>query len=74
MRSGSILQKRICEVYGNPRYNKDGGNTYVKCQGQRQSQFDFYASDAPNTTYLITIEGISQDGTPIRSIHQVTKR
>ena len=49
-------------------------NPSVTVNGNAKSQFDFYASDAPNTTYLITIEGISQDGTPIRSIHQVTKR
>ena len=52
-------------LYWNPR---------VTVNGNAQSQFDFYASDAPNTTYLITIEGISQDGTSIRTIHQVTKR
>ncbi len=59
---GSDLRKVL---YWNPcvAVNQDGTST-----------FDFYASDAHNTTYIVTIEGIGNDGTLFRTTHQVTKR
>ena len=49
-------------------------NPCVKVNDNGTSAFDFYASDAHNTTYIVTIEGIANDGTPFRTTHQVTKR
>ncbi len=56
-------QRRV--LYWNPcvTVNPDG-----------TSSFDFYASDAHNTTYIVTIEGVGNDGTLFRTTHQVTKR
>lgn len=49
-------------------------NPCVTINGGGSSSFDFYTSDAHNTIYLITIEGVAVDGTPFRTTHQVTKR
>ena len=49
-------------------------NPCVTIHGGGSSSFDFYTSDAHNTIYLITIEGVAVDGTPFRTTHQVTKR
>ena len=52
-------------VYWNPcvAVNEDGTST-----------FDFYTSDAPSTSYVITIEGIGSDGSIFRTTRRVTKR
>ena len=49
-------------------------NPCVAVDAQGKSTFDFYASDAHSTRYLITVEGITSDGTPFRATHEMTKR
>ena len=49
-------------------------NPCVAVNNDGTSKFDFYASDAHNTTYIVTVEGVANDGTPFRTTHQVTKR
>lgn len=52
-------------LYWNPRVtvNHDGTST-----------FDFYTSDAHNTSYIMTIEGIGADGSMFHTTRRVTKR
>jgi len=71
-----------------PRYDQDDGghepgsdlrkllywNPCVTLNQDGTSSFDFYASDAHNTTYIVTIEGIGNDGTLFRTTHYVAKR
>lgn len=38
------------------------------------TSFDFYASDARDTRYIITIEGIASDGTPFKATRAIDKR
>lgn len=45
----------------------------VKVGEDGKASFDFYASDAHNTTYTILVEGVTPDGTLVRSTRQVTK-
>ena len=56
-------QRRL--LYWNPsvKVNKDG-----------KAQFDFYSSDARNTTYTILVEGVTACGELIRGTHKVDKR
>ena len=49
-------------------------NPCVAIDKNGQSSFDFYSSDVHNTTYLLTIEGVMPDGTPIRATRQIIKR
>ena len=49
-------------------------NPCVTVSANGKSTFDFYTSDAHNTRYLITVEGITSDGTPFRTTHDITKR
>lgn len=70
-----------------PRYDKDDNgfepgtdlravlywNPCVPVDGNGKSKFDFYSNDSHNTTYTVTIEGISPNGTLIRATRQVTK-
>ena len=71
-----------------PRYDQDDGshepgsdlrkllywNPCVTLNQDGTSSFDFYASDGHNTTYIVTIEGIGNDGTLFRTTHYVAKR
>lgn len=38
------------------------------------TSFDFYASDARDTRYIINIEGIANDGTPFKATRAIDKR
>ncbi len=49
-------------------------NPSVAVNETGKSTFDFYASDAHGTTYIVTVEGISSDGIPFRTTHNITKR
>ena len=49
-------------------------NPCVTIDSNGSSAFDFYASDTHNTTYIVTVEGITSDGTPFRATHNITKR
>ena len=49
-------------------------NPCVSVNPNGKSTFDFYTSDAHSTRYLITVEGITSDGTPFRTTHDITKR
>lgn len=46
------------------------------CDHRRPSGRDdgFYASDARDTRYIITIEGIASDGTPFKATRTIDKR
>lgn len=46
----------------------------VKVGEDGKASFDFYASDAHGTTYTILVEGVTPNGTLVRSTRQVTKR
>lgn len=48
-------------------------NPSVKVGEDGKASFDFYASDAHGTTYTILVEGVTPDGTLVRSTRQVTK-
>ncbi len=79
--------QKPAEFYS-PRYDQGNGgidpgsdlrnvlywNPCVAVNNDGTSTFDFYASDAHNTTYIVTVEGIANDGTPFRATHQITKR
>ena len=39
-----------------------------------KAHFDFYCNDAPNTTYIILVEGVTPGGDLIRGTQIVTKR
>jgi hypothetical protein len=76
-------RKRAHEGRRNASHKHDPGsdlrnvlywNPCVAVNNDGTSTFDFYASDAHNTTYIVTVEGVANDGTPFRTTHQVTKR
>lgn len=48
-------------------------NPYVKVDSNGMSGFEFYCNDARNTTYSVTVEGITPDGTPVHATHQIIK-
>ena len=49
-------------------------NPCVQVGSEGKSRFSFFAADVPNTTYTITIEGITADGNIIATTHKVSKR
>ena len=49
-------------------------NPCVQVNSEGKSRFSFFAADVPNTTYTITIEGVTADGNIIATTHKVTKR
>ena len=49
-------------------------NPNVTVNDAGKSTIDFFSSDAHNTTYIVTVEGISHDGTPFHATHNITKR
>ena len=71
-----------------PRYDQGNGgveagtdlrsvvywNPCVAVGQDGKASFDFFASDAHGTTYTILVEGVTPDGTLVRSTRQVTKR
>lgn len=74
--------------YYSPRYDQDDcgiepgndlrrvlyWNPQVKVGEDGMAQFDFYCNDAPNTTYTILVEGVTDDGKLIHGTQSVTKR
>lgn len=48
-------------------------NPCVSVGPDGKASFDFFASDAHNTTYTILVEGVAPDGSLIRSTRQVAK-
>lgn len=48
-------------------------NPNVAITADGKCNIHFYADDAPSTTYLISIEGVSGNGTPVRATHMVKK-
>ena len=49
-------------------------NPCVQVNSEGKSRFSFFAADVPNTTYTITIEGVTADGNIIATTHKVSKR
>lgn len=49
-------------------------NPCVTVDDNGQSSFSFYSSDVHNTTYMLTIEGVMPDGSPVRATRQLIKR
>lgn len=49
-------------------------NPNVVVGDKGHADFDFYASDAPSTTYNMVIEGVTDDGQLIRATHVINKR
>lgn len=49
-------------------------NPSVKAGKDGKAHFDFYSSDAPNTTYTILVEGVTPRGELIRGMQSVIKR
>lgn len=49
-------------------------NPCVQLSHDGKSSFSFFAADVPNTTYTITIEGITADGNIIATTHKVKKQ
>ena len=49
-------------------------NPCVQVNSEGKSRFSFFAADVPNTTYTITIEGVTADGNIIATTHKVNKR
>nr|ACM91063.1 hypothetical protein [uncultured bacterium 34R1] len=49
-------------------------NPCVQVNNEGKSRFSFFAADVPNTTYTITIEGVTADGNIIATTHKVNKR
>ena len=49
-------------------------NPNVEVGQDGKANFDFYCNDAPHTTYIILIEGVTPGGDLIRGTQQVTKR
>ncbi|MBO4814384.1 MAG: hypothetical protein J5523_05440 [Muribaculaceae bacterium] len=49
-------------------------NPCVQVGSDGKSRFSFFAADVPNTTYTITIEGITADGSIIATTHKVKKQ
>ena len=49
-------------------------NPCVQVGTDGKSRFSFFAADVPNTTYTITIEGVTADGNIIATTHKVNKR
>ena len=50
---------------------------FANAQGVREADFphfDFYSSDARNTTYTILVEGVTAGGELVRGTHRVDKR
>lgn len=54
-------------LYWNPCVTIDGHQDGT-------TAFDFYASDARDTRYIINIEGIASDGTPFKATRAFDKR
>jgi len=55
------------KLYWNPCVTIDGHQDGT-------TSFDFYASDARDTRYIINIEGIASDGTPFKATRTIDKR
>ena len=49
-------------------------NPSVAIGSNKQARFNFYTADAANTTYTITIEGITQSGELIYAVKKITKK
>ena len=49
-------------------------NPSVAIGSNKQARFNFYTADAANTTYTITIEGITQSGELIHAVKKITKK
>lgn len=49
-------------------------NPCVQVGSEGKSRFSFFAADVPNTTYTITIEGLTSGGEIITATHKVSKR
>ncbi len=49
-------------------------NPCVQVGTDGKSSFSFFAADVPSTTYTITIEGITADGSIIATTHKINKR
>jgi hypothetical protein len=49
-------------------------NPSVRVGEDGMAHFDFYSSDARNTTYTILVEGINAGGELIRGTHRVEKK
>lgn len=49
-------------------------NPSVKVNEDGMAHFDFYSSDASNTTYTILVEGVTAGGELVRGSHRVDKR
>lgn len=49
-------------------------NPSVRVGEDGKAHFDFYSSDASNTTYTILVEGVTAGGELIRGTHRVDKR
>ena len=49
-------------------------NPSVRVDENGKAHFDFYSSDARNTTYTILVEGVTAGGELIRGTHRVDKR
>ena len=79
--------QRPVEFY-TPRYDKDDcgiepgndqrrvlyWNPRVKVGEDGMARFDFYCNDAPNTTYTILVEGVTDKGELMHGTQTVTKR
>lgn len=79
--------QRPAEFYA-PRYDTGSGgigegtdlretlywNPSVAIDGNKLAHFHFYANDASNTTYTITVEGVTDSGEIIRASKQIVKK
>ena len=48
-------------------------NPNIIVDNSGHTNFDFYASDAHNTTYNVVIEGVTESGQLIRATHRIKK-
>ena len=48
-------------------------NPCVAMNNEGKSTFDFFASDAHNTNYIVTVEGVTAEGKPFRATHNISK-
>ena len=79
--------QRPAEFYA-PRYDTGNGgigegtdlretlywNPSIAIGSNKQACFNFYTGDAANTTYTITVEGVTQSGELIHAVKKITKK
>ena len=79
--------QRPAEFYA-PRYDTGNGgigegtdlretiywNPSIAIGTNKQARFNFYTGDAANTTYTITVEGVTQSGELIHAMKKITKK